>query len=183
MNAPAKAGLPSLPLKDPKLFREQCYVDGSLHAVRPVVTQHDPELRTPQLIHLFIAITQFFRTLDVAVVQGLSRADDHFLGDVTHPYEVGTQRFRHSGFGISQPCDFGDVGGKITHPLQLGHHPQRRNEGPQLTGNGGLTGQQRERARLNLRLFGVDQFVVADHLLSEMDICFEQGGCRRSNRR
>src|SRR5687767_14216561 len=28
MNAPAKAGLPSLPLKDPKLFREQCYIDG-----------------------------------------------------------------------------------------------------------------------------------------------------------
>jgi len=28
MNAPSKAGLPSLPLKDPKLFREQCYLDG-----------------------------------------------------------------------------------------------------------------------------------------------------------
>jgi len=29
MNAPAQAGLPALPLKDPKLFREQCYVDGA----------------------------------------------------------------------------------------------------------------------------------------------------------
>src|SRR3989440_2091539 len=28
MNAPAQADLPALPLKDPKLFREQCYVDG-----------------------------------------------------------------------------------------------------------------------------------------------------------
>ncbi len=28
MNAPAQAGLPPLPLKDPKLFRELCYVDG-----------------------------------------------------------------------------------------------------------------------------------------------------------
>jgi succinate-semialdehyde dehydrogenase/glutarate-semialdehyde dehydrogenase len=28
MNAPAQAGLPSLPLKDPKLFRTQCYIDG-----------------------------------------------------------------------------------------------------------------------------------------------------------
>src|SRR5256884_1002909 len=28
MNAPGKAGLPALPPKDPKLFREQCYVDG-----------------------------------------------------------------------------------------------------------------------------------------------------------
>ncbi|MGE0873279.1 MAG: NAD-dependent succinate-semialdehyde dehydrogenase [Burkholderiales bacterium] len=29
MNAPSKAGLPAIPLKDPKLFREQCYVDGA----------------------------------------------------------------------------------------------------------------------------------------------------------
>jgi succinate-semialdehyde dehydrogenase/glutarate-semialdehyde dehydrogenase len=29
VNAPAQAGLPALNLKDPKLFREQCYVDGS----------------------------------------------------------------------------------------------------------------------------------------------------------
>src|SRR5258705_3402299 len=29
MNAPAQAGLPPLQLKDPKLFREQCYVDGA----------------------------------------------------------------------------------------------------------------------------------------------------------
>src|SRR3982074_2390148 len=28
MNAPAQAGLPALPLRDPKLFREQCYVDS-----------------------------------------------------------------------------------------------------------------------------------------------------------
>jgi succinate-semialdehyde dehydrogenase/glutarate-semialdehyde dehydrogenase len=28
MNAPAKAGLPALSLKDPRLFREQCYVNG-----------------------------------------------------------------------------------------------------------------------------------------------------------
>jgi succinate-semialdehyde dehydrogenase / glutarate-semialdehyde dehydrogenase len=28
MNAPTQAGLPALPLKDPKLFRTQCYIDG-----------------------------------------------------------------------------------------------------------------------------------------------------------
>jgi len=28
MNAPKQPGLPPLPLKDPKLFREQCYIDG-----------------------------------------------------------------------------------------------------------------------------------------------------------
>jgi len=28
MNAPARAGLPALPLNDPKLFRSQCYLDG-----------------------------------------------------------------------------------------------------------------------------------------------------------
>jgi succinate-semialdehyde dehydrogenase/glutarate-semialdehyde dehydrogenase len=29
MNAPAKAGLPALSIKDPQLFREQCYIDGA----------------------------------------------------------------------------------------------------------------------------------------------------------
>ena len=29
MNAPSRAGLPALNLKDPKLFREQCYLDGA----------------------------------------------------------------------------------------------------------------------------------------------------------
>jgi succinate-semialdehyde dehydrogenase/glutarate-semialdehyde dehydrogenase len=29
MNAPSRAGLPALPLNDPKLFREQCYLDGA----------------------------------------------------------------------------------------------------------------------------------------------------------
>ncbi|HTS20487.1 MAG TPA: NADP-dependent succinate-semialdehyde dehydrogenase [Casimicrobiaceae bacterium] len=29
MNAPAQAGLPAIPLKDPKLFREQGYIDGA----------------------------------------------------------------------------------------------------------------------------------------------------------
>jgi succinate-semialdehyde dehydrogenase/glutarate-semialdehyde dehydrogenase len=29
MNAPSRAGLPALPLKDPKLFREQCFLDGA----------------------------------------------------------------------------------------------------------------------------------------------------------
>ncbi|MBC7803987.1 MAG: NAD-dependent succinate-semialdehyde dehydrogenase [Candidatus Parcubacteria bacterium] len=29
MNAPKRAGLPPLPLKDPKLFRDQCYLDGA----------------------------------------------------------------------------------------------------------------------------------------------------------
>ncbi len=28
MNAPTRAGLPAIALKDPKLFREQCYIDG-----------------------------------------------------------------------------------------------------------------------------------------------------------
>ena len=28
MNAPAQAGLAGISLKDPKLFREQCYIDG-----------------------------------------------------------------------------------------------------------------------------------------------------------
>jgi succinate-semialdehyde dehydrogenase/glutarate-semialdehyde dehydrogenase len=32
MNAPSQAGLPAISLKDPKLFREQCYIDGAWSA-------------------------------------------------------------------------------------------------------------------------------------------------------
>ena len=32
MNAPKQAGLPPLALKDPKLFGEQCYLDGAATA-------------------------------------------------------------------------------------------------------------------------------------------------------
>jgi hypothetical protein len=38
MNAPAAAGLASISLKDPKLFREQCYIDGEW--VSPVADIH-----------------------------------------------------------------------------------------------------------------------------------------------
>jgi succinate-semialdehyde dehydrogenase/glutarate-semialdehyde dehydrogenase len=49
MNAPSRAGLPALPLKDPKLFREQCYLDGGWHGAAggksfPV---HDPASGAP----------------------------------------------------------------------------------------------------------------------------------------
>jgi succinate-semialdehyde dehydrogenase / glutarate-semialdehyde dehydrogenase len=46
MNAPVQAGLPAFPLKDPKLFREQCYIDGewiggakSIQVVNPATGQ------------------------------------------------------------------------------------------------------------------------------------------------
>jgi succinate-semialdehyde dehydrogenase/glutarate-semialdehyde dehydrogenase len=44
MNAPSRAGLPALPLKDPKLLREQCYVDGAWTGAQGGKTfaVHDP---------------------------------------------------------------------------------------------------------------------------------------------
>lgn len=42
MNAPSRAGLPALPLKDPKLFREQCYLDGAWHSAGKSFAVHNP---------------------------------------------------------------------------------------------------------------------------------------------
>ena len=44
MNAPSRAGLPALPLKDPKLLREQCYIDGAWMSVAggKSFAVHDP---------------------------------------------------------------------------------------------------------------------------------------------
>src|SRR6266481_428527 len=44
MNAPAQAGLASLSLKDPKLFREQCYIDGAWADAdeRKTIAVHNP---------------------------------------------------------------------------------------------------------------------------------------------
>ena len=44
MNAPAQAGLASLSLKDPKLFREQCYIDGTWGDAdaRKTIAVHNP---------------------------------------------------------------------------------------------------------------------------------------------
>jgi len=42
MNAPSRAGLPALPLKDPKLFREQCYIDGAWVSAAKTFPVHNP---------------------------------------------------------------------------------------------------------------------------------------------
>jgi succinate-semialdehyde dehydrogenase/glutarate-semialdehyde dehydrogenase len=42
MNAPAQAGLPALPLKDPKLFREQCYIDGEWVGGKKIIPVNNP---------------------------------------------------------------------------------------------------------------------------------------------
>jgi succinate-semialdehyde dehydrogenase/glutarate-semialdehyde dehydrogenase len=42
MNAPAQAGLASISLKDPKLFREQCYIDGEWVAAKKTFAVNNP---------------------------------------------------------------------------------------------------------------------------------------------
>jgi succinate-semialdehyde dehydrogenase / glutarate-semialdehyde dehydrogenase len=42
MNAPAQSGLASLSLKDPKLFREQCYIDGEWVGGQKTIPVHNP---------------------------------------------------------------------------------------------------------------------------------------------
>jgi succinate-semialdehyde dehydrogenase / glutarate-semialdehyde dehydrogenase len=42
MNAPAQAGLASISLKDPKLLREQCYIDGEWVGGQKTIAVHNP---------------------------------------------------------------------------------------------------------------------------------------------
>ena len=42
MNAPAQSGLPALPLKDPTLFREQCYIDGEWVGAKKTFPVNNP---------------------------------------------------------------------------------------------------------------------------------------------
>src|SRR5260221_3802461 len=42
MNAPAQAGLQALSLKDAKLFREQCYIDGAWVGGKKTLAVHNP---------------------------------------------------------------------------------------------------------------------------------------------
>src|SRR5687768_127774 len=42
MNAPTQAGLPALPLKDPKLFRTQCYIDGEWVSAAQTISVVNP---------------------------------------------------------------------------------------------------------------------------------------------
>jgi succinate-semialdehyde dehydrogenase/glutarate-semialdehyde dehydrogenase len=42
MNAPTQAGLPALPLKDPKLFRTQCYIDGEWVSASQTISVVNP---------------------------------------------------------------------------------------------------------------------------------------------
>jgi hypothetical protein len=155
---------------------EQGDVHGRLHPVGPVVAEQHPELGAPQLVHLLVPVAQLLGVLDVAVVQGLTGGDDHLLGHVAHPDEVGPQRLGHGDLGVAHPGDLGHVRGEVTHPLQLGDHPQGGHQGAQLTGHRRLPGQQGERPRLDLALLRVDLLVLADHQLGEVDVGLEQRG-------
>ena len=110
------------------------------------------------------------------IVERLARGDDHLLGDVAHPDEVLPQRLRDRGLRITQPGDLGDVRGEVTHPLQLGHHPQGGDQDSQLAGDWRLPREQRERPALHLGLLGVEIFVLGDHLLGQVDVGLQQRG-------
>lgn len=75
--------------------------------------------------------------------------------------------------GIAEAGDLGDVRSQVTHAGEVGHHAHGRNDGPQLTGNRGLAGQQREAPSLDVVVHAIEG-VLADDALSGGKVGLQQ---------
>ena len=62
---------------------------------------------------------------------------------------VGSALGGHGDARDPQPGHLGHVDGQVAHPLQLGDHPQRRDDRAQVAGDRLLQREQRERAVLD----------------------------------
>ncbi len=65
--------------------------------------------------------------------------------------------------------------GQVTHPLQVGAHPQAGDDDAQVGGHRLLPGQQSDRPLLELDLQGVDLLVRGDDALGQREVGVEQG--------
>src|SRR5260221_8289068 len=74
MNAPAQAALAALSLKDSKLFREQCYIDGGWvdAEVRNTIAVHNPATGTVLGTMPRMGAAEAKRALDAAERAGLT---------------------------------------------------------------------------------------------------------------
>ena len=88
---------------------------------------------------------------------------------------VGHDLGGHGHLRDPQPGDLGDVHRQVTHPLEVGDHPQGRDEHPQVAGHRLLEGEELEGALLDPLPGGVDGGVVADDLLGDLGVRGEQG--------
>jgi hypothetical protein len=66
------------------------------------------------------------------------------------------------------------VHGQVAHPLQVGHHPQRRDQHPQVARHRLLGRHQLERAALDLVAERVEGLVAGDHALGRVGVGGQQ---------
>lgn len=155
---------------------EQGDVDGRLDAVGPVGAQELAEGVAAQLVHLLVDLLELLGSGDVGLGDDVLDLGDHHLGDGGHPLDHRDHGGRHGDLGDAQPGDLGDVDGQVAHPLELADHPQRRDQHPQVAGDGVLQGEQLEAVLLELLAQRVDLGVAGDDLLGPLGVALEQRG-------
>ena len=124
---------------------EQGDVDGRLDAVRPGVVEHQPERASGAAGPSPSSSSSSWRapsTSRSAMIP--ATVPTIFSATVAIRWMVGTISAGTADLGHPQPRDLGDVHRQVAHPLEVGHHPQRRDEHPQVAGDRLLEGEQLE---------------------------------------
>ncbi len=84
------------------------------------------------------------------------------------------QVLRHRGVGHTAPGHLGHVHRQVAHPLEVGQHPQRRDELPEVGRDRLLRGEQQKCALLDDLGRLVDVLVAGDDGLRDLGVCFKQ---------
>ena len=121
--------------------------------------------------------------LDVALPDHVGGAAHHVLGDRSHPLDRGPHRLGHGDVRHPQPGDLRDVHGQVAHPLEVAHHPQRRDDGAQVAGDRLLQREQHEGGVLDQLALAVDRGVAADDPLGDRGVTGQEGLRREPDRR
>jgi hypothetical protein len=137
-----------------------------------------PEELPVQVVHDVVVLLELRRHLDVAAGDDAARLGDDLLRGVAHLHDDAAQRRRDGRRGVAPTGDLRDVHGVVAHPLQVGHHPQRGDQHPQVAGDRLLARQQVEGPRLGLAVQRVHGLVVGDHRLGQLQVGVQQGGRR-----
>ena len=136
---------------------EQGDVDGRLDAVLPVRAEQLAERGAAQAVHLLVDLLELLGGGHVGVGDHVLDLADHHLGDRGHPRDRRDDLVGHGDVGDAQAGDLGDVHGEVAHPLELADHPQRRDQHPQVAGDGVLQREQLEAVLLELLAQVVDR--------------------------
>ncbi|GAB3937211.1 hypothetical protein GCM10029976_049920 [Kribbella albertanoniae] len=154
---------------------EEGDVDGDLDAVRPAVVHHQAELVGAELVHLVVGGLEGGGGFDVAGLDHVTGGVDHGAGDGAHLLDDVVQLGGDGGGRVAQPGDLGDVRGQVAHPLEVGDHPERGDQHPQLVGDRGLAGHQLEDLLLDTFTGCVQLDVGRDDVLGLTNVGLQEG--------